>query len=117
MLVPTNPASKSSRLKARREICEVEHADRMRDGGKREEYRAVVQRKAAATGAPDDPAPKRSNQRPQGERRKGAKDDSAEWIHRALCCLNAASLAQTSEDFGKEVNRLRWPLLMMAIAL
>jgi hypothetical protein len=39
---------------------------------------------AVAAGALDDPAPKRSNERPQDERREGAKDDSAGWIHRAI---------------------------------
>jgi hypothetical protein len=74
----------SSRLVARCDICEKERAARVNDCGKREQHRAVVQREAVAAGALDDPAPKRSNERPQDERREGAKDDSAGWIDRAI---------------------------------
>ena len=41
-------------------------------------------REAVAGGAIDDPAPKRLNERPQDEHREDTKDNSAEWIHRAI---------------------------------
>jgi hypothetical protein len=100
VLLPTNPPGNSSCLVARCDICEKERAARVNDCGKREQHRAVVQREAVAAGALDDPAPKCSNERPQDERREGAKDDRPDGFI-ALYFLNAASLAQTSEDFGK----------------
>jgi hypothetical protein len=82
-LLPANPTGNSSRLVARGEISEIERAARVSDRGKRKQRRAVVQREAVAGGAIDDPALKRPNERPQDQRREGAQDNSAEWIHHA----------------------------------
>jgi hypothetical protein len=80
---PAKPPGKSSRLVARRDIGEEQCAARVDDRGKREQHRAVVQSEAVAAAAVNDPAPKRPNEGPHGERREGAKDDSADRIHRA----------------------------------
>jgi hypothetical protein len=69
-------------LVTRREISEEHSAECVNNSGKRKQHRTIVESEAVAA-AKDDPAPKRTNEGPQNERRKGAKDHSAGWMHRA----------------------------------
>src|SRR5258708_7386839 len=96
--LPAKPPGKPRHLIARREIREEHCTERVNDCGKREQHRIVVESKAVAA-AVDDPAPKRANQGPQDERRKGAKDHSAGWMHRAPL-RKWQAWARIIEDFG-----------------
>src|SRR5258708_23461972 len=74
------PPGKPAHLIPRREIGEEQRAERVNDCGKREQHRTVVESKTVAA-AIDDPAPKRANQGPHNECRKGGKDHSTGGMH------------------------------------
>ena len=96
--LPTKPPGKPGHLITRREIGEEQRAERVNDRGKREQHRTVVESKTVAA-AIDDPAPKRANQGPHNERRKGGKDSFGRR-DASRTCLKAASLARRFEDFA-----------------